>query len=117
MLKKQSKHARRFNSIACWAEVDGKRKYFRSKKELSYARHLEFLKKIGEIKDFEHEPHTFYFDGIKRGVTNYKPDFKVFRLDGTHVWIEVKGYMDAKSATKIKRFRKYFPEEQLIVIS
>ena len=37
-------------------------------------------------------------------------------LDGFQYWIEVKGYMDAKSATKIKRFRKYYPGELLEVV-
>lgn len=68
------------------------------------------------ILQWEHEPKTFWFEGIRRGVCSYKPDFRVRRLDGTYYWIEVKGYMDAKSKTKIKRFGKYFPEETLIII-
>jgi hypothetical protein len=34
----------------------------------------------------------------------------------TEFWVEVKGWMDPKSATKIKRFKKYFPEHNLIII-
>lgn len=31
-------------------------------------------------------------------------------------WVEVKGYYDPRSITKIKRFKKYFPEEELRVV-
>ena len=32
-------------------------------------------------------------------------------LADTKEWIEVKGYLDDKSKLKIKRFKKYYPEE------
>ena len=44
------------------------------------------------------------------------PDFKIYQNDGTVVYHEVKGYMDSKSATKIKRMAKYYPNIKLIVI-
>jgi formylmethanofuran dehydrogenase subunit A len=44
------------------------------------------------------------------------PDFLVTKTDGTTYWVEVKGYMDAKSLTKIKRFKKYYPLETLVVV-
>lgn len=99
-----------------WAEIGGKRNFYRSKWEHRYALYLEFMKKHNHILDWEHEPKTFYFEGIKRGTTNYKPDFKVTFPSGNHEWIEVKGYMDSKSVTKIKRMAKYFPEEKLRVV-
>jgi|SRR6185295_2360069 len=99
-----------------WREIGGKKCFFRSCWEANYARYLEFLKQHKKILDWEHEPKTFWFDGIKRGCVSYKPDFQVFDLDGTWVWHEVKGYYDAKSITKHKRFAKYFPDEKLIVI-
>ncbi len=43
-------------------------------------------------------------------------DSKVTYMEGFHYWVEVKGYMDSKSQTKIKRFQKYFPNETLFVI-
>lgn len=67
------------------------------------------------IKGWEYEPQTFWFEKIKRGTRSYLPDFKVYAEDG-HMWVEVKGYMDAKSKTKIKRFNKFYPDEKLIVI-
>jgi len=99
-----------------WVEVDGKRFYARSKLEKRYALYLSFLKKKGIIKDYEHEPEIFRFTGLTKGCTTYTPDFKVIDLDGTHHWVETKGYMDAKSATKIKRFAKYYPEETLKIV-
>lgn len=118
--------ARKFPNVAAWRTIAGREYYFRSKAEYRYALYLQFLMKNLEILKWEHEPETFWFEGIKRGVTSYKPDFKVYYdrtepstrygADVQHYWVEVKGYMDPKSATKIKRFRKYFPNETLIVI-
>lgn len=108
-------NAERLVSKQGWRTIGGKRAYFRSKQEANYARWLEFQKQRGIIEDWEHEPKTFWFEGIKRGINNYKPDFKVTFPDGRHEWHEVKGWMDSKSKTKIKRFGKYFPEETLRV--
>lgn len=100
-----------------WRTIGEKTHYYRSKMEASYARQLELMKKSGLIQEWYHEPETFWFLEIKRGVRSYKPDFKVINLDGSHYWVEVKGYMDAKSKTKIKRFNKYYPNEKLIVVT
>lgn len=110
------KKSRTFNSKASWKEIGGKRNFYRSTWEVKVANYLEFLKKNNLIFDWEHEPHTFWFENIKRGVRSYKPDFKVTNFDTTHYWIEVKGYYDSKSKTKIKRFGKYYPNERLMVI-
>lgn len=77
---------------------------------------MQFLKETCQIKEWEHEPKTFWFEEIRRGVRSYLPDFKVTKNDGKHYWVEVKGYMDSKSKTKIKRFKKYYPEEELHVL-
>lgn len=77
---------------------------------------MQLLKEQGEISDWEHESKTFWFEEIRRGTRSYLPDFKVTRPCGSHYWIEVKGYLDCKSRTKIKRFRKYYPEEELVVL-
>ena len=99
-----------------WEVIDDKRCYFKSKWEYRYALYLSFMKKHKKILDWKYEPKTFYFEGIKRGTTNYKPDFLVHFPSGNTEWYEVKGYMDSKSMTKIKRFNKYFPTEKLSVI-
>lgn len=104
------------SSTQAWREIGGREIYLRSRWEANYCRYLEFLKTHHIIKEWEHEPKTFWFPGIKRGVVTYLPDFKVTELDDSHHWVEVKGYYDSKSLTKIKRFRKYFPEEKLKLI-
>lgn len=101
---------------AAWRKIGDKEKYYRSRWEANYARYLEFLKQQGQILNWEHEPQTFWFEGIKRGCISYLPDFKIFEKDGTHYWVEVKGYYDDRSLTKIRRFNKYFPNEKLKVI-
>ena len=90
--------------------------YVRSRWEANYARYLNWLKAKGQIAAWEYEPDTFWFEAIKRGTRSYTPDFKVTENDGRVVYHEVKGWMDAKSATKLKRMAKYYPEVRVIVI-
>jgi len=99
-----------------WREIGDKRIYCRSRWEANYGRFLEFLKKHNQIKEWEHEPKTFWFTGIKRGTLTYLPDYKVINLNGSHYWVEVKGWYDDRSKTKIKRFHQQFPDEKLILV-
>lgn len=101
---------------AGWREVGGQRVYFRSRWEANYARYLQWLKDRGEIYEWEHEPHTFWFEGIKRGCVSYLPDFRVTENSSERVYHEVKGWMDDRSKTKIKRMAKYYPGVKLLVI-
>ena len=102
---------RTFSARQGWREVAGRRIYFRSLWEWRVAKHLQMLKDLGIILEWEHEPKTFWFLAIKRGVRSYLPDFRVTKPDGSHYWIEVKGHLDRKSVTKLKRMAKYYPEE------
>jgi hypothetical protein len=99
-----------------WAEIGGKRNFYRSRWEYRYALYLEFMKKHKHIVEWEHEPKTFWFEGIKRGTNNYKPDFRVIFPSGNEEWIEVKGYETSKDRTKYKRMAKYHPDVKLRVI-
>lgn len=101
---------------AGWREIGGKRNYYRSRWEANYARYLEWLKQRAEIADWQHEPETFWFEAIKRGVRSYLPDFRVWEKDGSTALHEVKGWMDARSKTTLKRMAKYHPQERVIVI-
>lgn len=101
---------------AGWREIGGYKKYYRSRWEANYARFLEKLRTDGLIKSWLHEPKTFWFDGIKRGCMSYLPDFEVIENSGKFVYHEVKGWMDDRSKTKIKRMAKYHPKTELIVI-
>ena len=101
---------------AGWRKVGGKRCYFRSRWEVNYASYLQWLVGLGQIASWEYEADTFWFDGVKRGTRSYLPDFKVTENNGEIVYHEVKGWMDARSITKIKRMAKYHPKVKLIVI-
>ena len=76
--------------------------FFRSAWEANIARWLNF----NGVK-WEFEPTTFWFEKIRRGVRSYTPDFYLPEEDR---FIEVKGWMDAKSKTKLKRMAKYHPK-------
>jgi len=101
---------------AGWREIGGRRKYFRSKWEANYCRYLQWLKDLGQIKDWDHECETFWFDGILRGVRSYLPDFKVTEKNGSIAFHEVKGWFDPRSRTKLKRMRIYHPGVKIILI-
>lgn len=116
ILKIQRK-VRTFQSKQNWHEIGGKRIFFRSNWEVKAAHYFQFLKEASAIKDWEHEAKTFWFEEIRRGARSYLPDFKITRDDETHYWVEVKGYFDNKSLTKIKRFKKYYPEEELVILN
>ncbi len=91
--------------------------YFRSAWEANYARYLNLLIKLGAVESWEFEPETFWFHEIKRGVRSYLLDFKVkYKNESKPVYVEVKGWMDVKSKTKISRFQKYYPEHRLEIV-
>ena len=99
----------------------GKRKdlndiYFRSSWEANWARYLNWLKSLKQINSWEFEPETFEFKAIKKGSRFYTPDFKILNPNNSVEYHEIKGYMDERSATKLKRMAKYFPEVKLILI-
>ncbi len=90
--------------------------YYRSGWEANYARYLNFLVTQKQIIQWEYEPKTFVFEGVTRGVLTYTPDFLVTEKDGSTVWHEVKGWMDAKSKAKLKRMAKFYPDEVILVV-
>lgn len=101
---------------AGWREIGGVRKYYRSKWEANYAHYLQWLKDLGQIADWKHEPKTFWFDGVKRGTVSYLPDFWVKENSGAESYHEVKGWMDERSKTKIERMGKFHADVRLVVI-
>lgn len=74
----------------------------RSSWEANFVRVLNIYK-----IDFQFEPTVFSFP-IKRGTKGYTPDFYLVR---DKEWVEVKGYLDDKSKIKLKRFKRYYPDE------
>jgi len=77
--------------------------YLRSSWEANLARWWNLINVhwVYESKEFE-------FKTIKRGNRFYKPDFYLPKIDE---YIEVKGYFTAGDKTKLRRFKKYYPEE------
>lgn len=103
-------------AIAGWRTIAGRRNYYRSRWEANYARYLQWLKERGDIIEWAHEPRTYWFESIKRGVRSYLPDFEVTENNGKINLHEVKGWMDPRSKTKLKRMKKYYPEIEIILI-
>jgi hypothetical protein len=99
-----------------WREIGGVKKYYRSKWEANYAHYLQWLLENKQIKEWLHEPVTFWFEGVKRGCVSYLPDFWILENDGSESYHEVKGWMDDRSKTKIRRMAKYHPTVKLVVI-
>jgi hypothetical protein len=92
-------------------------KYFRSSWEANYARILNFLQRNKQIHKWEYEPDTFWFEKIKRGTRSYTPDFKIWdKEDSEPHYIEIKGWMDTTSQTKLRRMKKYFPHIKVTLI-
>ena len=97
-------------------EIGGRRIYFKGKWESNYCRYLQWLKDLGQIKEWEYEPVTFWFEKIKRGVRSYKPDFRITENDGQQWFAEVKGWLDPRSRTKLKRMVLYHPTVKIRLI-
>jgi hypothetical protein len=86
--------------------------YFKSRFERNYARLLTF----NGVR-WQYEPKTFYFESVKSGVNRaFKPDFFLPDEGPRGTWHELKGYLDKNSAIKIRRFRRWYPEDTLVVI-
>lgn len=114
--KKSPEKPRHLQHIQSGTYIVADKSYrFRSKSEYIFALYLQLQLDTKAIASWEYEPHRFYFDGIKRGVTSYLPDFRVTEHSGKHWWAEVKGWMDQRSATALKRMKKYHPNERVAV--
>lgn len=77
------------------------------------------LYKLGYATTILYEPKTFVFPTPYRKCLDYKPDFLIDRETPREKWIEVKGWLDGKSKTKLQGFKKHFPTEasRLLVIT
>lgn len=96
------------------ADLDNR--YFRSSWEANWARYLNCLRQQGQIVDWQYEPDTFEFVGIKCGARFYTPDFRVTNIGGSVEYHEIKGWMDARSATKLRRMAKYHPSIKVVLV-
>lgn len=89
--------------------------FVRSSWEANYARYLNWLVSLKQIKSWQYEEKTFEFP-VKKGSKFYTPDFTVINNNASVEYHEVKGWMDQKSKTKLRRMAKYFPAIKLVLI-
>ena len=98
------------------ADLDDR--YFRSAWEANFARYLNFLIEKKQIYKWDYEVDTYWFHEIKRGTRSYTPDFKIWDTPNSEpYYIEVKGWMDQKSITKLKRMAKYYPDIRIDIVA
>lgn len=90
------------------ADLDGLA--VRSSWEANAVRWVRELHARGLIQGWAYEPVEFWFRAIARGTRQYIPDLLTWDRDGHHWW-EIKGWLDAVSKTKLKRFQLYYPDE------
>ena len=76
---------------------------FRSCWEANMARYWNYIK-----RPWKYEPYEFEFMKIKRGNRYYKPDFYLTETDRL---VEIKGFLSLSDKTKLKRFKKYYPDD------
>lgn len=79
------------------------KQYFRSRWEANMGRYYNF---VGVKWIYEQQEFEFY--KIKRGSRFYKPDFYLPEQDR---FIELKGWFRPEDKTRLRRFKKFYPEE------
>jgi len=90
--------------------------FFRSRWEANYARFLAMLQRQRGIVSWEFEPVTFSFEDTTHGIRSYTPDFRIVRPDGSVYFVEIKGWMDRKSAIQFKGMAKQHPTVELQLV-
>lgn len=88
---------------------------FPNRWEANYYRYIKWLGDKGKIRAFRYQPPYFVFP-VEFGHRRYRPDFLVVGYDRTY-YIEIKGYMDSASKTKLKRMKKYFPDVEVRLVT
>jgi len=84
--------------------------FFRSSYESNCYRY--FTRYLANIEKVEFEPDTFMFtEWFNRGTLSYLPDFKLTFKDGRVIYVEAKGYLQPEGKTKLRRFKRYYPEQ------
>lgn len=99
-----------------WAQVGPHYHYFRSSWEIRYAQYLQEKWNNGEIKYWEPEESTFWFEDTSSSVHSYTPDFTIQENDYSETYHEVKGWMDDRSKKCLELMNKEYPQIKLIVI-
>ena len=101
-----SKASGKRTNIGKRADLNGL--FLRSSWEANICRLLNYRE-----KKWEYEPDVFIFKGIKQGTVSYCPDIKVYtnKNKTDYIWLEVKGQLKSSDKTRIRRFKKLYPDE------
>lgn len=88
---------------------------FASKDEAKYYEYLKQKKAKGQILNFELQPQfilipTFRYQGKTERAATYTLDFRVYNLDGTEEYIDVKGFSTQQGELKFKLLKYQHPE-------
>lgn len=96
-----------YSRTKCGKREDLGDRFFRSAWEANIARWL-----TAEGKQWEYESKTFEFP-VRKGTRFYTPDFY---LPSEDRYIEVKGWWDDKSKTRMRRMAKYYRDVRIEII-
>ena len=58
--------------------------------------------------DWIYEHRVYVFDNERRGAISYLPDFYI---PSQNILVEIKGYLDSKGRSSLKKFKRYYPDE------
>lgn len=78
--------------------------YMRSGWERDCARYFNHI----GWTDWIYEAKSFFFTAEKRGAISYLPDFYIPSQD---IYLEIKGFLDSKGRSSLKKMKKYYPAE------
>jgi hypothetical protein len=83
-----------------------------SKKEASYAQHLDLLLRAKEIKSWVGDKKELRFNLIVNGkkICAYIPDFKIVHNSGLVEYVDVKGMETTVFKLKFKLIKALYPE-------
>ena len=95
--------------------INGNTYIFKSAWEANIALVLEYERLLGNIDGWAYEATTFSFKYDGNGVRNYKPDFDIYR-NGKTYHIEVKGWVDEKTKTKMALMQRYYPNDVIYIM-
>lgn len=95
--------------------ITGTEIYFPNRMEYNYYLYLMWLESQGVIREFVYQP-AYYVFPLPHGINRYRPDFLVTDSNGAKYVVEVKGWMDAASKTKLNRMAKYFPHIEVRLV-
>lgn len=106
----------KYGNVPTTALIGGRRIDFKSKLEYRWAQHLEYMKRLGNIKDWFYEFHTFRDFPDNQPVKEYTPDFLVRLQDNGFEYHETKGMLSGFDIKKFKLILMERPYVKIVVV-